>query len=397
MLQLQPLSLCGKWRNIMADQFWLAFALRRDINLNEKAELIDAFGSAEDVYHADERGFNLKLADEVLKVCREEGITVITIDDPDYPVRLKNIFAPPYALYVKGQLPKVDDYVTISVIGTRSASPYGLKMGRNIAFELGSCGCCIVSGLTAGIDAAAAEGALASGCPIIGVLGTSVDVPGKEIVRQVAQHGCLISEYEPGFVPNRSCFRARNRIAAGLSNGVVAVEAPEKSGTRLFVAEALEQGKEIFALPGNADSENSAGTLLFLKEGAKLVTHGWEVAEEFIGQSKFLNAAIHLEFTGTEKTGKTDRIAPERKKPTIKKRVDKKNDDRYIGVTETYKSVSKEESAILLAIETGHHSLDEIVEAVGLPAGVVLTKLTMLQINGVVKKDVCGVFLNNGQ
>ena len=147
--------------------------------------------------------------------------------------------------------------------------------------DFSECGGTVLSLLTTGIDEASAKGALLSGRPCIGVLGTSHERFRSVFREELRKNGALVSEYPPGRETARHFFRERNRIAAGLSVGVVVIEAPEHSGTRLFVQDAVEQGKDIFAVPGNADAENAAGTLSLLKEGAKLVTCGEEVLEEY--------------------------------------------------------------------------------------------------------------------
>lgn len=308
-----------------------------------------------------------------------ELLRTISIKDDDYPSLLRYVFNPPLNLYVRGELPDLEGKTAIAVIGTRHASPYGLKMGRNIAYEIASCGGVVVSGLTAGIDSAAAEGALLAGGTVIGILGTPVSDAVSDLAKEVVKKGCLISEYPAGTKTNRAYFRARNRIAAGLSEGVVVVEAPEKSGTRLFVAEALEQGKEIFAVPGNADSENAAGTLKFIKEGAKLITHGWEVAEEFPNTMKIVKISPEAELPVESKS---------------KKFVDKEKHDHYIDITEKLKGLDPAEILIVKAINSGCLNADEISVMTGLSVPEISKNLTMLQIKSIIIKEAAGFAIN---
>lgn len=185
----------------------------------------------------------------ILEACTVQGINVISVQDAQYPERLKNIFAPPPVLYVKGRLPDIDSEAAVAIVGTRKATPYGIKMGRKLGYDLTKCGGLVVSGLTVGVDAAGAEGALRAGGSCVGVLGVPHECVRGHLAADVAVIGALVSEYPPGTMPVASFFRARNRITAGLSVGVVVVEAPEKSGTRLFATEAAEQGKA-FCRPG---------------------------------------------------------------------------------------------------------------------------------------------------
>ena len=361
-----------------AQKCWIWFADRRDADLNSKAEIIERFGSAEAVFNApagalaalegvSERSAealkerSLERAEEIIRLCEEKSIQIITFDDAAYPASLKEIYAPSYVLYVRGKLPDFEASPAVAVIGTRKASPYGLKMGRSIAAELCEGGASVISLLSAGIDAKAAEGALEAGGQCIGVLGTAIDAANGALAKSVCASGALVSEYAPGTPYRKNHFRERNRIAAGMACAVAVIEAPEKSGTRLFVAEALEQGKEIFALPGNADSESSSGTLRFIKEGATLVTSGREIISELAPAYR-------------------GRMVP-------KKTIDKPKADCYIGITEKKTDLPPEQAEIFKAIDSGCASVDAIIDKTGLPASTVLSQLTMLQIAGLVRKE----------
>ena len=408
--------------------YWLWLSTLAEVNLNAKAAVLEVFGSAEAAFFAPKGSFtgvegitrrdaealeqrDLTEARLIPERCEEEGISFLTLDDPRYPGRLKEIFAPPVVLYIKGKLPNLDAEVPVAVIGTRKATPYGIKMGRNIAYELSKCGSIIISGLTQGIDAAAAEGALAAGGTCIGVLGTPIRAH-SGLPARVCRQGALVSEYAPGTVQRKTFFRARNRIAAGISVGVVVAEAPEKSGTRLFVAEALEQGKEIFAVPGNADSETSLGTIRFLREGAQLVTHGWEVAEElnasFPGVLNIESRATFPQFpdpepmekkpaSGEKKTEKkkdehTEKQPKEEStsEKSKKKRLDNVPPHCYIDISEKLSVLSETQQQVALAVLSGADSAEEIIGRTGLEAKAVLSALTMLEIRGVTKRDAFG-------
>ncbi len=316
----------------------------------------------------------------ILAACRQQGLEILSLQDAAYPNRLRNIYAPPVVLYVKGKLPLVDENALIAVIGTRRASPYGVKMGRELAWQISQCGGIVVSGLTSGVDAAAARGALlADGC-CVGVLGTPHECEHGALAQDVTARGALVSEYPPGMQPQRSFFRERNRIAAGLSVGVVVVEAPEKSGARLFVEEAAEQGKEIFAVPGNADSENSVGTLSLIQEGAKLVTCGWDVLSEL----KPLFPGKLIDRGRDCAPSYPNKAAPAA--PTDENlAVDKDNGKGYIDLREQLSALSEDELLIVSAIGKGPTHADDIIEKSGLPTALVMKLLTMLTI----KKYVC--------
>ena len=388
------------------DLYWLWLSSLTEVSLNAKVALLEVFGSPEEAFFSSKGSFagidgisrrdaaaleerDLTVAKAIPDLCEKAEVRILTLEDSGYPQRLKEIYAPPCVLYVRGFLPELDDELPVAVIGTRHASDYGLKMGRNIAYELSRCGAVVVSGLTAGVDAAAAEGVLAAGGICIGVLGTAIDTAKSSLAKRVCREGALISEYAPGTAQMKAFFRARNRIAAGISVGVVVAEAPEKSGTRLFVAEALEQGKEIFAVPGNADSETSAGTIRFLREGAQLVTHGWEVAEELNSlMPGVLNAASRETYPRLALPEDTKQPAEkEKRKPPQKKRLDKEKSACYIDISDAIAALSEPQQQIVLSVISGHSTADEIIGATGLSASLVLSQLTMLEIKGFVRRD----------
>ncbi len=380
---------------------WLSNA---ELSVRTKAALMEHYGDAETAFFAPAGEFahieGVSRADaailerrdmsdtaRIIEECQAQGLSVISYQDSAYPSRLRNIYAPPPVLYIKGRLPAVDDNAVIAVVGTRKATPYGLKMARTIAWEIVRCGGIVISGLTYGIDAAAAEGALNAGGICVGVLGTAHQDDAGVLYAGVAERGAVISEYAPGSPAQRSFFRDRNRITAGLSVGAVAVEAPEKSGTRLFVAEAAAQGKEIFAVPGNADAKMSAGTIDMLKDGAKPVTCGWDVVSEFeyLFPGKLRKAPAAR--------GETRRIeaesvenAPVLQKET-KKVIDKENGRRYIDLKDQLRDLSETQLKIITAVDNGGTHIDDIIETTGLGTATVLAQLTVLEIKGYIRRE----------
>lgn len=382
---------------------WLSDAA---VSARAKAEIMRRYGDAEQAFFAPTGAFaamesirredaealerrDLDRAERVIEACARQGLEIITFDDRAYPARLKNIFAPPPVLYVRGTLPRVDDNAVIAVVGTRRATDYGVRMARGIAGEIVRCGGIVASGLTAGIDAAGAIGALGAGGTCIGVLGTAHELSEGKLAEEVAEYGALVSEYAPGSEQRRSFFRDRNRVTAGLSVGAVAVEAPERSGTRLFIEEAAEQGKEIFAVPANADAAMSAGTLGYLKDGAKLVTRGWDVMSEF----EWRYPTVHRPEVCAERpeinalsAGKTAQKRPVRHNKT-KKVIDKENDRRYIDLKDQLGQLSEPQLKIVNAIAPGGSHIDDIIETTGLTAAAVLAQLTVLEIKGFVRRE----------
>ena len=389
-------------------EYWLWLSAC-EVSPRAKAALLDRFGDAERAYLAPPGAFagipglsrqeaeklekrDLSRVRDIAIACEQQELRILTLQDAAYPTRLRNIFAPPVVLYVKGELPPLELSVSIAVVGTRKATIYGRKMARDLSYQMAASGAVILSGLTSGIDAEAAIGALAAGGKVIGVLGTAHENEGGQLAVSVASRGALISEYPPGTRPQRSFFRDRNRITAGLALGVLAVEAPEKSGTRLFVEEAAEQGKEIFAVPGNADAESSAGTLAMLKDGAKLATCGWDVLCEFeplypgaLRRSDAQHAPEEpapMPVPAEKKPAAAS--APEEKKTEPK--LDKPEGRDYIDLKQQLSELSEAQLRIIAAMDAEPVHVDDIVERSQLPVAKVLGQLTMLEIRGYVRR-----------
>ncbi|MCX7843007.1 MAG: DNA-processing protein DprA [Clostridia bacterium] len=223
-----------------------------------------------------------KAAEKHFEDIYKNGIDVITIQDETYPWYLKNIYDPPVVLYKKGKL--VPDESMVAVVGSRKATRYGLDMAERIACELSARGIAVVSGMARGVDSYAHRGALKAGGRTIAVLGCGLDVvyppENERLMNDIIMSGAVLSEYAPGVQPFPGNFPARNRIISGLSMGVAVIEAGEKSGSLITADLALEQGRDVFAVPGNMNSLNSRGTNRLIKEGAKIVTSIDDILEE---------------------------------------------------------------------------------------------------------------------
>jgi DNA processing protein len=226
---------------------------------------------------------NIPAADNPLlvnsvNIVQNLGIDIIDFWDERYPALLKEIHDPPAVLYVRGELPQAE---CLAIVGSRRATPTGQVITREIATDLAQRGICIVSGLARGIDGAAHQGALEGGGTTIAVLGCGVEraypQENARLFRDILKHNCILSEYPPGTPPLAHNFPARNRIISGLSKGVLIVEAATKSGSLITGDFALEQGRELFAMPGAVQSPNSNGTNHLLKQGACLVTESTDI------------------------------------------------------------------------------------------------------------------------
>jgi len=264
--------------------------------------LIERFGSGKAVFSAKRRELDQvpglrdeakeaiirfdgkKKAEEELRKAEALGISLLTIRDEDYPTLLYEIPDPPPILYIKGKLPSDDD-PALAVVGTRTPSRYGKKVASELSEVLASLGVVIVSGLARGIDEEAHKAALSASGKTVAVLGSGLDViyprENKPLAERIAENGAVISEFPLGTAPERGNFPVRNRIISGLSLGTLVIEAWERSGALITAKLALEQNREVFAVPGNIDSRMSIGTNYLIKRGAKLVQCSDDVIEEF--------------------------------------------------------------------------------------------------------------------
>ncbi len=221
------------------------------------------------------------------------GVKIITFLDKDYPENLKNIYDPPVVLYVKGEI-LPEDKIAIAIVGSRLASFYGLQIAEKLGFELASHGITVVSGLARGIDSSSHKGALKAKKRTIAVLGSGManiyPDEHKDLARKISESGAVISEFPMNTIPDKGNFPKRNRIISGLSLGVVCVEAAEKSGALITCDCALEQGREVFAVPGKVDSMTSKGTNRLIKQGAKLAQGVEDILEELDMESSYRSA-----------------------------------------------------------------------------------------------------------
>lgn len=218
-----------------------------------------------------------------LALAQRHGVALITLDDADYPTRLKTIPDPPLALYVRGTLEAADG-TAVGMVGSRRASLYGIQCAERLGYELALRGVSVVSGLARGIDGAAHRGALKAGGRTLAVLGSGLarlyPPDHRDLAEQVAGSGALLSEFPMDTLPLPHNFPRRNRLISGLSLGVVVVEASARSGALITADSALEQGREVFAVPGPMTAVTSAGTHQLLKQGARLVTSVEDILEE---------------------------------------------------------------------------------------------------------------------
>ena len=284
---------------------WIALNMTPGVGPRAAARLLERFGSAEGVYGAlraelerlrlrPEAVESIVLKDRHAEAARElerlraiEGAEVLILDDGAYPALLKEIPDPPVTLYVRGAWAECLEAPCVGVVGSRRASTYGQNVALMLGRDLAARGVTVVSGLARGIDAAAHRGALEAGGRTVAVLGTGIDEVYPRDHRKLAAEilgrgGALVSQFPLATPPVAENFPYRNRIISGLSLGVVVVEASEKSGSLITARLAMEQNREVYAVPGNVTSKNSFGTNYLIKSaGAKLVQTWQDVVSEF--------------------------------------------------------------------------------------------------------------------
>lgn len=344
-------------------KYWVGFHRVPYVGPARIRRLVDHFGSLQGAWIADPRDLRLVLDErcvesllktraslsldaEMERIERLE-ISVITLEDADYPRLLAQIPAPPPVLYLKGSL-TAGDATAVAIVGTRRASAYGREVTARLAAELAESGVTVVSGLARGIDGFAHQGALRAGGRTLAVLGSGVNViypaEHRNLAAQIVEHGALISDYPPDRKPDAPNFPARNRIIAGLSLGTVVVEAPARSGALITCDFAADQGREVFVVPGSVLANTSVGCNRLLRDGARPVTCASDVLED-------LNLGQRREQTAVQQA---------------------------LPITESERR--------LLALVTGEpQHIDEIVAAANLPIAEGAALLTMMELKGLVR------------
>lgn len=251
---------------------------------SNKNDILKVYGIGEELYSYIEKSKDTDLLQKYESYIKNKNIEIININDNNYPHILKNIYDPPITLFAKGDISCLNN-LCISIVGCRDATSYGLKTASMLAYNLSKLNINIVSGLARGIDTAAHIGALKGNGKTIAVLGSGLDIiypsENENIYKQIINHGAVISEYIVGTKPSPYNFPERNRIISGISNGVIVVEAKIKSGSIITTDFALEQGREIYVVPGNINSKQSEGTNELIKQGAKIITKIEDILEDF--------------------------------------------------------------------------------------------------------------------
>jgi len=361
------------------DQYlgWLALGLTPGLGPRMAGKLLQDFGSPEAIFNASLSALeskrlpaavaqaihtrqSLSAASKELAQVQAVGCQLVTWDEPNYPQRLREIYDPPPLLYVRGNVELLGRHA-ISVVGSRRPTPYGNQMAQRLAKDLAKCGLVIASGLARGIDSCAHKGALSSETgATIGVLGCGIDVvypkENKKIFEEITQRGAIITEFPMGTFPAPQNFPIRNRIIAGMSLGVLVVEGAQYSGSLITARLAMEFGREVYGVPGNATQPSSFGPNQLIKQGAKLVTSWEDVIEEL--PTPVRSQLLPVETANSEERAKL-----------------------------VHESLAPAERTLydLLTEDESRH-IDDMVELSGLTSSEVLAALFDLELKGVVRQ-----------
>jgi DNA processing protein len=357
---------------------WLTLHLAPELGVSSCKCLIDYFGEPKAILQAtpetlkqvsglrpsagrallsiSKNGIKRRAESELEKV-KKAGLDLITWNNELYPELLRHIHNPPIVLYLKGKLSSLQK-PGIGIVGSRAATDYGKNIAYSFAHGLAQQGFAIISGLALGIDAEAHRGAIGAGGATIAVLGCGVDMQypreNAKLYREIPEKGALLSEYPLGTPPESFRFPARNRIISGLARGVMVVEASKRSGSLITANHALEQGREVFAIPGRVDSVKSAGAHLLLQQGAKLVQKVSDIIEEFPKISMATNStALQTEYLSKSASDVAD--------------------------------LRSEEAVVVSVLDVYPKNIDEIIKATGLKAQKVSELLLLLELKGIIK------------
>ena len=322
------------------------------------------------------------------RLMTEYGATLITMEDTSYPLRLAEIYDPPLLLFVRGELTELDEHC-VAVVGTRRASPYGIRMAEKFGRELASRGITVVSGMAAGIDTAAHRGAMTAGGRTIAVLGNGVDVvypqQNADLMDQITRQGAVVSQFPMGTKPSPGQFPYRNRIISGMSQGTLIVEAPLTSGALITARQAAEQGREVFAVPGQVGITNSQGPHALIREGAKLV----ETVEDILVELELpaeISVSIGAPAATAEQETPARRPMPANTVPMRRESAPAPAPAKPPTPPPPKVEASPSEKAVLSALSPEGSYIDQIAQTCRLSISEALSALTLLELKGLVRQ-----------
>ena len=389
-------------------KYWLWLTTRKGLGPAGALAVLDHFSTPERAYYAGGEDYEPlpltpfakqslldKSMDEPNKIlgdCDRIGLRIMTFQDAGYPQRLRQIAVPPAVLYIKGKVFRFDEEPAVAVVGMRKCSLRGREWAERFGMDLASSGALVVSGMAEGVDCHAVRGALKAGKPAVSVLAGGVDVvfpyENRYLYADVAAAGALISEYPPGTPHKGDHFPLRNRILSGLCLGVLAMECESTGGTMLTVNHALEQGREVYAIPVGLDEKRSRGTNRLIHDGkARLVENARDILEDYVDLFPVKLAAV-APLSPAVAAARLSADKPRAERPSAPQ-AEKKTDAPRRELVPRARQRSRftdDELAILTAAAKSALTADELVEKTQIPAKRVLSALTMLQVQGAVEE-----------
>ena len=392
--------------------YWLWLAAKDELTALVKNQLLECFGSPEHLFAMSRQEFiektrlnkkqidalsdkSLQRADAIQFDCEKLGISILTMEDSAYPEILCSIPDPPIILYVKGKIPDLERKPAVGIVGTRKATPYGMTMAGEFGKQLASAGMTIVSGMALGIDGAAMRGAISAGGKTIAVLAGGINIcyPPEHnfLMGDIQLTGAVISENPPSTPHKGFLFPIRNRIISGLSRAVLVVEAPARSGALITAHEALEQGREVFAIPANIDAPNSMGCNHLIRDGeAAIACEPNDILRE-VGLSPIYGSKKPIK--QPEQVHYDDKQTVEEMWNRILKHEEKteKNKSEKQETTQKHAHIpqlqNENQKAIIDIILNGAETPEDILEQLDLPVARVMTELTMMELDGILKRE----------
>ena len=349
--------------------------------------------------------YDIDFAYKTIEKCEKLGYKIITPENPLYPIRLKHIVNPPAVLYVYGNMPEIDDEVAIAIVGTRKASAYSRALTYELSERLTRAGAYIVSGGAVGIDTSAHTGALRAKGNTIAVLPCGLNygyLAANDALRMdIASNGALISEFQPDYPVFKSNFMVRNRLISGLCLGTIVVEAGRKSGALITVDHALEQGRDIFVIPGDLSSERYVGSNGLIRDGAKVTTSPLDVLEEYthiyphkiniMGCSEMLKGEnndepiFFDEDNREDKKQKKNTVETKPVKKTAQPEPKKVDEIKEFEPDKSVENLSDNAKKLYFAFDKTVMLFDELVEKSGLSVSNALSAATELEIMGIIE------------
>ncbi|HIV61692.1 MAG TPA: DNA-processing protein DprA [Candidatus Butyricicoccus avistercoris] len=392
--------------------YWLWLAAKDELTALVKNQLLECFGSPEHLFAMSRQEFiektrlnkkqidalsdkSLQRADAIQFDCEKLGISILTMEDSAYPEILCSIPDPPIILYAKGKIPDLERKPAVGIVGTRKATPYGMTMAGEFGKQLASAGMTIVSGMALGIDGAAMRGAISAGGKTIAVLAGGINIcyPPEHnfLMGDIQLTGAVISENPPSTPHKGFLFPIRNRIISGLSRAVLVVEAPARSGALITAHEALEQGREVFAIPANIDAPNSMGCNHLIRDGeAAIACEPNDILRE-VGLSPIYGSKKPIK--QPEQVHYDDKQTVEEMWNKILKHEEKTEENKSEKQETTQKHAhipqlqNENQKAIVDIILNGAETPEDILEQIDLPVARVMTELTMMELDGILKRE----------